>query len=224
MSTRVAPSPSLSRATIGARVARRLDADDQVGRIDVTGAEIYYQNVFLLDEECDELNALIDSNRRPSTLLGDRAQEQFRNSESCDLDRWSPIVRPIDERIAALLGIDPVQGETMQGQRYEPGQHFRAHQDYFHETESYYAEQMKWGGQRTWTAMVYLNDVEAGGETWFPRLGIKVQPARGLLLAWNNMALDGSPNYATTHEGCDVERGVKYIVTKWFREGRWLPK
>jgi prolyl 4-hydroxylase len=24
------------------------------------------------------------------------------------------------------------------------------------------------GGQRTWTAMAYLNNVEEGGATWFP--------------------------------------------------------
>ena len=78
------------------------------------------------------------------------------------------------------------------------------------------------GGQRTWTAMVYLNDVEEGGATWFPRAGIRVSPRRGLLLAWNNMNPDGSPNPATLHEGMAVVSGVKYIVTKWFREATWV--
>src|SRR3546814_1167868 len=56
----------------------------------------------------------------------------------------------------------------MQGQRYAPGQHFRAHHDYFHESEYYWQRMKNEGGQRTWTAMIYLNDVAEGGATWFP--------------------------------------------------------
>jgi prolyl 4-hydroxylase len=77
-------------------------------------------------------------------------------------------------------------------------------------------------GQRTWTAMIFLNDVEEGGATWFPLAGIRVKPKRGLLLAWNNMNPDGSPNVNTLHEGMAVQQGVKYIITKWFREGAWI--
>ena len=124
--------------------------------------------------------------------------------------------------IAALLGLDPAHGETMQGQRYAPGQQFLAHHDYFHEGESYWSRVKDHGGQRTWTAMIYLNDVEEGGATWFPQAGIRVAPQRGLLLAWNNMRADGSPNPMTLHEGMPVVEGVKYIITKWFREGAWV--
>src|SRR3546814_5099934 len=81
------------------------------------------------------------------------------------MSRWSPDVRPIDEAIADLLGITRENGETMQGQRYAPGQHFRAHHDYFHESEYYWQRMKNEGGQRTWTAMIYLNDVADGGAT-----------------------------------------------------------
>jgi prolyl 4-hydroxylase len=36
------------------------------------------------------------------------------------------------------------------------------------------------------------------------------------------MALDGSPNPWTLHEGAPVECGTKYIVTKWFRERQFV--
>ncbi|OYY89721.1 MAG: oxygenase [Sphingomonas sp. 28-66-16] len=210
------------RARIGADVAARLDADPAVSRVEIADVQVYFRDDFLDMQTCRRLTALIDSNRRPSTLLADRPEENFRTSESCDMDRWSPDVRPIDERIAALLGLDPALGETMQGQRYAPGQQFRAHHDFFFETESYWHKVRQDGGQRTWTAMVYLNDVTEGGATWFPRAGIRVAPKRGLLLAWNNMSADGSPNQLTLHEGMPVVKGVKYIVTKWFREQSWL--
>lgn len=210
------------RAEIGARVAQRLKADPAVHRIVIDGVQAYCRPDFLNAAQCRRLIALIDANRRPSTLLSDEAKPDFRTSESCDMDRWSPDVRPVDEAFAALLGLDPAQGETMQGQRYAPGQHFRAHHDFFFRTESYWKKATAEGGQRTWTAMLYLNDVDEGGATWFPQAGIRVAPKRGLALIWNNMSADGSPNPLTVHEGMPVVRGVKYIVTKWFREGNWL--
>ena len=203
-------------------MAAVLDADPTVQRAAVEGAQVYLRPDFLSAAQCDGLVALIDVNRRPSTLLTDNPDANFRTSDSCDMDRWSPAVRPIDESIAALLGLDPARGETMQGQRYAPGQQFRAHHDYFHASESYWKRVSAQGGQRTWTAMIYLNDVAEGGATWFPQAGIRVAPRRGLLLAWNNMSPDGSPNEATLHEGMAVVSGVKYIVTKWFREGNWI--
>src|SRR3546814_3191016 len=71
----------------------------------------------------------------------------------------------------------------------------------FHESEYYWQRMKNEGGQRTWTAMIYLNDVAEGGATWFPTAGIRVAPKRGLLLAWNNMKPDGTPNEMTLHEG-----------------------
>ena len=70
--------------------------------------------------------------------------------------------------------------------------------------------------------MVFLNDVPEGGATWFPQAGVKIAPKRGMLLAWNNMSPDGTPNGLTLHEGMPVVEGVKYIVTKWFRERPWM--
>lgn len=207
---------------IGTTVAARLDANPAVTRIRLDAATVYHHADFLTDAECATLMAVIDAGRRPSTLLSQSNDPNFRTSESCDMDRYSPAIRPIDERVAALLGIDAEQGETMQGQRYAPGQQFRAHHDYFHQAEPYWPKMQAQGGQRTWTAMAYLNDVQEGGATWFPQAGIRVPPRKRMLLIWNNMNPDGSPNEATLHEGMAVVRGTKYIFTKWFREERWL--
>ena len=212
--------PSRARKRIGAEVAGRLDA--AADRLATDTVQFYHRTDFLSAAECAALVRMIDTNRRPSTLMSEYADPDYRTSESCDMDRYSPDVRPIDERIAHFLGIPPENGETMQGQRYAPGQQFRAHHDYFHEAKPYWPAMKKSGGQRTWTAMIYLNDVVEGGATWFPLAGMRVAPRRGMLLAWNNMRRDGAPNEYTLHEGMPVVRGVKYIVTKWFREGAWL--
>ncbi|WP_293878147.1 MULTISPECIES: 2OG-Fe(II) oxygenase [unclassified Sphingomonas] len=219
-----APAASPLRQQIGARVAARLDANPAMIAAGIAGVQVYYHLDFLDAAQCDTLIALIDANRRPSSLLSDRQDPDFRTSDSCDMNRYAPEVQPIDEAIAGLLGMAPDHGETMQGQRYAPGQHFRAHHDYFHDTESYWQQMQASGGQRTWTTMIYLNDVADGGATWFPQAGFKIAPRRGLLLAWNNMNPDGTPNALTLHEGTAVVEGTKYIVTKWFRERSWLKR
>jgi prolyl 4-hydroxylase len=217
-----AGSPSPLRAKIGRDVAARLDANPAVKRAKTDLAQIYYAPDYFTDEECQTLVNLIDANRRPSTLLAPAQRNDYRTSESCDLDRWAPEVRAVDERICALLGVDPVNGETLQGQRYSVGQQFLAHADYFHESQAYWPAMKASGGQRTWTAMAYLNDVEEGGATWFPHAGIRVKPRKRMLVIWNNMAADGSPNEYTLHEGMAVLAGTKYVVTKWYREQAWV--
>jgi prolyl 4-hydroxylase len=215
-------SPSVNRARIGREVAARLEADPHIARARTEAAQMYTYPDFLSERECDMLIELIDAAARPSTLLATHEDPEFRTSSSTDLDRWSDAVWPIDDRIALLLGMPPANAETMQGQRYAPGQQFRAHCDYFHETAPYWEKMVEYGGQRTWTAMVYLNHVEEGGATWFPRAGVRFKPKKGLMLIWNNMQPDGSPNYDTLHEGMRVVEGQKYVITKWFRENAWV--
>lgn len=216
------PNPTAQRAKQARAVTARVEANPGIRRAPPQGAQIYLFENYLTPEECDMLIRMIDNNRRPSTLLAETKDSEFRTSDSCDMDRWDPDVRMIDERLAALIGMDPEFGETMQGQRYAPGQQFKAHFDWFHDTEPYWDAMEAAGGQRTWTAMIYLNDVEEGGATWFPSAGIRVSPKRGLLLLWNNMQPDGTPNNMTLHEGMRVTAGTKYIITKWFRERHWL--
>lgn len=211
--------PSKARAAIGRQVAAHLDG--AATRIDTPHIQLYYRDGFCSPDECAALIALIDADKRPSTLFAEDAQADFRTSESCDLDTWSPMVRAVDARFATLLGLPASHAETLQGQRYGPTQKYGSHHDFFNERSAYYRKVSAAGGQRTWTAMVYLNEPELGGGTRFTQLGLDVQPRAGMVIIWNNMADDGSPNVATLHEGRPVESGVKYVVTKWFRERAW---
>ena len=69
--------------------------------------------------------------------------------------------------------------------------------------------------------MVFLNVPEKGEETYFPAVDVKVPPRAGTLLTWNNLNAKGEPNTNTLHQGMPVLVGVKYIVTKWYRERPW---
>lgn len=212
---------SPARARIGEAVRARLERNPMVSRIDAPRLEIYGRRDFLNAEECAGLRALIDAGAQPSTLFSGSANADYRTSHSCNLDPWDPLVMIISDRICALTGLPSENGETLQGQRYAVGQEYKPHCDYFPVTANYWPAMRTTGGQRSWTAMIYLSAVEAGGETHFPHCEFMVPPVEGMILLWNNMKPDGAPNPDSLHAACPVERGEKYVVTKWFREKRW---
>ncbi|MEO8546843.1 MAG: 2OG-Fe(II) oxygenase [Sphingomicrobium sp.] len=180
--------------------------------------ELFVVRDFLDAAACGELMARIDAQRRPSEITDDIGIAQFRTSETCDLDWRDPLVAALDARIAGLLGLPLDASEPLQGQRYAPGQEFKPHTDTFEPGGAAYYEHCVETGQRTWTAMIYLNQPEDGGATRFKTIGKTVRPETGKLLAWNNLLADGAPNPATLHQGMKVRRGTKYVLTKWFRE------
>jgi len=130
-------------------------------------------------------------------------------------------VNGLSQRVDSTLGLKAPLGEAIQGQRYTPGQEFKPHQDYFHVEQEYWKEERKRGGQRSWTAMAFINQVKSGGATEFPNLGLKVAPQPGVLLVWNNSLPDGTPNEDTLHAGTPVVEGAKYVFTKWYRTRKW---
>lgn len=183
--------------------------------------ELFIKRGFLSIDECATLIDLIETERRPSTIANHNGDDLFRTSETCDLHHDHPAVAALDRKLAEISGIDPAYGERLQGQRYEEGQEFKAHTDYFEPEHPDYQTYCAVSGQRTWTFMIYLNTVEAGGATRFKVIDKIVQPERGKLLAWNNRRADGSLNGATLHHAMKVRKGRKYVVTRWYRERPW---
>ena len=202
-------------------IAARLSAQPGVQRVPTPRAELFQHKRFVPADLAAALIGLIDTDRRPSTIADDNGDPVFRTSETCDLAADLPAVARIEAMITALSGIDPAYGEPLQGQRYAEGQEFKAHTDYFAPGGRDFAKFCSLSGNRTWTFMAYLNDVEAGGATRFKLLDKTFQPDAGKLLFWNNRLPDGGVNHATLHHGMKVRKGVKYVITKWYREKPW---
>jgi prolyl 4-hydroxylase len=211
----------MDRREIGAFVRDRLTAVKAINRLPISTLDLFVLRAFLREQDCKTLIEMIELNRKPSRLMSDNPDPSFRTSETCNLDRDSEIVRRVETKLTALLGIAPKYGEILQGQRYSAGQQFKPHHDFLRTTERYWLQQEKIGGQRTWTAMIFLNVPEQGGETYFPLADVKIPPRRGSLVIWNNMDAVGEPNPLTLHQGLPVIAGVKYIITKWYRERPW---
>lgn len=184
--------------------------------------ELFIQRGFLDAETCAALVDRIDAERAPSTIADANGDDYFRTSETCHLDASDALVAQLDRLMAQVSGIDPAFGEPLQGQRYEVGQEFKPHTDYFEPNGDDYAKYCSVAGQRTWTFMIYLNEVEAGGATRFKWIDKTIQPERGKLLAWNNRRPDGMVNPASLHHGMKVRKGTKYVITRWYRERHWI--
>lgn len=198
-----------------------LSATPNMRKVPSDRLQMYTLPGFLPADLCADLMQLIDANRRPSTIADPNGDDYFRTSETCDLDPSHPAVQDLEARLLALNGIDPAHGEPVQGQRYEPGQEFKAHTDYFEPNGQDFEKFTSVAGQRTWTFMAYLNDVAAGGATRFKVIKKMFQPEQGRLVCWNNHRPDGSLNAATLHHAMKVRKGLKYVITKWYREREW---
>lgn len=181
--------------------------------------QLYTIPHFLSDAECDQLMALVNQRMRPSTLTVQTYDSSYRNSKTSDLCLMDdPIVGIVDNRIAHTLGIQLPYAEGTQAQRYDVGEQFKQHTDFFEPGTPEYQQFAGTRGNRTWTFMIYLNAVEQGGGTRFFSIDKTFMPEKGLAIAWNNLYPDGRVNPNTLHAGLPVEVGYKVIVTKWFRE------
>jgi prolyl 4-hydroxylase len=131
-------------------------------------------------------------------------------------------VTSLEARVARAVGVKAEYCEGLQGQVYREGEYYGEHWDAFHAGTPEFDKYWSRGGQRTWTAMIYLSSVEQGGQTVFPVLRIAITPQPGLLLLWYNQARDGVPHPQACHSSAPVIKGRKYVITAWFRERPYL--
>ena len=212
--------PAIMRA-IGTTVRERLLADPRVEPRGGGKADLFLMRGLLTQQQCRKLIAVIDSRIQPSVLFSDKASPRGRTSSTHFFAKDLPETKALARKIGAVTGIAPVHAEPLQGQRYREGEEYRHHRDHFRPDRPHWQVERRRGGQRSWTAMVYLNAVESGGETEFPELDLRIVPEPGLLVMWDNMDRRGQPNRATRHAALPVGAGTKYVVTQWYRQGEW---
>jgi len=178
----------------------------------------------LLDaSECD---ALVEASRgklERSTVLnpatGERDVGMERTSSGTYFRRGEhPLVTTIEQRIAELTGHPVEHGEPLQILHYLPGAEYKPHYDWFDPAQAGNQAVLAQGGQRVATVVMYLNDVESGGSTVFPQVGLDVLPRKGnaVFFAYKNPG--EAPDPRSLHGGTPVAAGEKWIATKWIRE------
>lgn len=183
--------------------------------------QIYTQENFLTKKECKTIIESAESDLQRSSVASvddSNRISDVRTSSSASLSYTkSDLYKEVNFRISYYLGLDPFLGEDLQLQKYNPGEYYREHHDYFSRFSKVYKTYTEWMGQRTWTFMIYLNTVSQGGETYFKHLNLKIKPKRGMAVFWNNLWPFGWENYKTMHEALPPVSNNKYIITKWYR-------
>ncbi|XP_066966239.1 prolyl 4-hydroxylase subunit alpha-2-like isoform X3 [Macrobrachium rosenbergii] len=136
-----------------------------------------------------------------------------------------PMLKKLRMKIEALTGMSADENtnaaEILQVNLYAAGGYYLPHLDAF----SLLSEQQDnvdvpaefYGGDRIGTFMFYMNDVEAGGHTAFPRIGVGVKPSAGSAVFWSNLLPDGFEDTRTMHGACPVLKGIKWVSNKWIR-------
>eukprot|EP00249_Psilotum_nudum_P007568 c20660_g1_i1 orf=846-1700(+) len=186
---------------------------------------------FLSDDECNHLMNLARDKLEKSMVAdnesGKSVLSEIRTSSGMFIDKGKDdIVARIEDRIATWTFLPKENGEAMQILKYEHGEKYEPHYDYFHDMVN-----QKLGGHRVATILMYLSNVVRGGETVFPnsqdpqtkddtwsecsKKGIAVKPEKGDALLFFSLNPDGIPDTRSLHGSCPVIEGEKWSATKW---------
>ncbi|CAL4924889.1 unnamed protein product [Urochloa decumbens] len=144
---------------------------------------------FLSDAECDHLIALAKDKLEKSMVAdnesGKSVQSEVRTSSGMFLEKkQDEVVTRIEERISAWTFLPAANGESIQILHYQNGEKYEPHYDYFHDKNN-----QALGGHRIATVLMYLSNVEKGGETIFPNAEGKLSQPKDD--TWSDCARNG---------------------------------
>ena len=175
----------------------------------------------LTKNECDFIVKSSEQFLKPSTTLSN--EDGYRTSTNCFMNYKNPISGKIAKYVQEIISqadgvVVPFENfEDMQVVRYKTGEYYKEHHDFFDPDTEEDQIELKKGGQRTWTALVYLNNVSVGGGTEFLKLHKTIYPKMGRMIVWKNM-LNGETIDKTYHQGLAPIGCDKWACNVWVRE------
>ena len=177
---------------------------------------------FATPDECLWLMERAQARLRPATIIasdGTQALDPARNNtgtefQVLDMDVVLEVVRA---RIAAATKLPVPLFEPTQVLRYEVGQEFKPHHDFLDPANLAYGDQARFG-QRIATFLIYLNEDFQGGETDFPKAGIRYRGRTGDAIFFANVDGAGKADPLTLHAGLPPTSGEKWILSQWIRD------
>lgn len=197
---------------------------------------VYFDNV-LTEEEIDTMVTAADPKFTKSMVVdedGKAYEDTTRTSDTAWLyTSENPTFERIVKKVTALAGFPSENAEPIGINRYQPSQFFNPHYDYLQEYQLISPDPRRPACQRAITALIYLSDVEAGGETMFARdrqmdgtfaydeendNHLAVTPKKGRVLIWYDMhPYTEKIDDRTLHGGSPVKEGTKIAATIFIR-------
>lgn len=177
----------------------------------------------LSEQECDELIRLSRVKLQRSTIVDPQSgHERFIDARSSHGTFFAinetAFIAGIDGRISELLRWPVENGEGLQILNYRVGGEYKTHFDFFPPGDPGSSAHLAKGGQRVSSLVIYLNDVQQGGETIFPEIHLSVVPRKGSAVYFEYCNERGQVDARTLHGGKPVLAGEKWIATKWMRQ------
>ncbi|MGD6801815.1 2OG-Fe(II) oxygenase [Rossellomorea aquimaris] len=204
------PNAVLKEQSIFHHTGNRIITEDREIRIIAKVEEpliVVLGNV-LSDVECDALIRLSKDKMKRSKIGNTRDENDMRTSSSTFIEEGeSEVVTRVEKRIAQVMNVPYEHGEGLQMLNYKIGQEYKAHFDFFKNASN----------PRISTMVMYLNDVEEGGETYFPKLNLSVSPQKGMAVYFEYFYDNQDLNDLTLHGGAPVVIGDKWAATQWMR-------
>ena len=186
---------------------------------------IYAYEGFLTPEECDhfiQMGNAVGLERSQVAATESNSKSEARTSYGNFLNTGDdPILKRVEERISLWSQLPVSNMEPFYLLRYQIGQEYKAHFDYFDPTIRGMDRYIGKAGQRTCTIVMYLHTPEGGGETAFPTAGLMVPAVRTTAVMFWSHTVDHVLDPHSIHGSLPVTEGTKYCVTKWIRENRY---
>jgi len=169
----------------------------------------------LSNQECDQLIEFSKDKLKRSKIssTGEEEVNEIRTSSSMFFqESENDILEELEKRISDIMCIPIEHAEGIQILRYTPGQEYKAHYDFFNSASKAAKN------NRISTLVIYLNDVEEGGETYFPKLNLSISPKKGSAVYFEYFYNSEYLNELTLHGGAPVIKGEKWVATQWMRK------
>ena len=168
----------------------------------------------LSKDECEGLISL-SKDRMQRSKLRDSLETEVRTSSSMFFQEGeNELITRVEKRVSQIMNVPYEHGEGLQILNYQIGQEYKAHFDFFSSS----SKPVK--NPRISTLVMYLNDVEEGGETYFPKLNFSVSPHKGMAVYFEYFYDDQELNELTLHGGAPILKGDKWAATQWMRRQR----
>jgi prolyl 4-hydroxylase len=215
--------PSIPRIDTSANTIQTPDREVQI-LLTVNAPRLVVLGNLLSDEECDALIDYSTPRLERSMIVADAKGTakvgESRTSRGTMLRRReTELVSTIEARLAAVANWPMDYSEGLQVLRYGPADQYKPHFDWMDPALPGMQKYLAYGGQRLATFVLYLSQVEAGGGTSFPEIGLEVMPRKGGAVFFLNTNSEHVPDELTLHAGSPVIKGVKFVANKWLREG-----